>query len=234
VKLFLFLLFCILYRPAVFCQEQRQVYKINPGESVEEAIKPEVRFMYPEFKAGTVLFRNGNFGASRMNYNFLHKEIQFINGTDTLALDKGEDIKHVVIEKDSFYYRDKQWIRQMASSGKVRMAEVKFLAFANSEKIGAFGQVNSGSSIDAIENMVTISNITKKLQANQVVTFAMNYNYYFSDKYDNFRPASKKNIGNMFGNKCPGLEKFLESEKFNYHSTADMRRIFDFIDSNTK
>jgi hypothetical protein len=215
-----------------FSQVTRQTYRVEPGQPVEEVLNAEVRFLYPEFMAGSVLFRNGNFGASKMNYNFLHQEIQFIKGVDTLALDGEEEIRHVIIEKDTFYFREKQWLRQLVSTGKVRMAEVKFLSFANNEKIGAFGQVNSGSAIDAIENMVTISNITKKLVANQILTFAMNQDYYFSDKYDNYKLANKKNIVNMFGNKCAGLDKFLDSEKVNYHSLADMRKLFDFINTN--
>jgi hypothetical protein len=227
-------LIIVLGFSAGYSQDTRQIYKVNPGQYVEEVLTAEVRFLYPEFKAGTVLFRSGNFGASKMNYNFLHQELQFINGADTLALDKGEDIRYVKIEKDTFYFQDKLWLRQLASTGIVRMAEVKFLSFANSEKIGAFGQVNSGSSIDAIENMVTISNITKKLDANQVLSFAMNQNYYFSDKYNNYIQANKKNLVNMFGNKCAGLGKFLESEKVNYHSLSDMNRVFDYIVTHSK
>lgn len=217
-----------------FSQDTRQTYKVEPGQPVEEVLNAEIRFLYPEFKAGSVLFRNGNFGASKMNYNFLHQELQFINGADTLALDKGEDILHVIIEKDTFYFRDKQWLRQLASTGMVRMAEVKFLSLANSEKVGAFGQVNSGSAIDAIENMVTISNITKKLVANQILTFAMNQNYYFSDKYDNYKLANKKNIVNMFGNKCAGLDNFLNSEKINYKNGDDMKKVFDYLVTHIK
>jgi hypothetical protein len=234
VKTIFLILISFLAFGAGYSQDSREMYKINPGQSIDDVIKGEIRLMYPEFKAGYVLFRNGNFGASKMNYNFLHQELQFINGADTLALDGGEDIRHVIIEKDTFYYRDKQWLRQMASTGKVRMAELKFLEFVNREKIGAFGQVNSGSSIDAVENLVTISNITKKLETNQIITFAMNFNYYFSDKYDNYKLANRKNIANMFGNSCRGLDKFLESEKINYHSSTDMNKVFEYINSNLK
>jgi hypothetical protein len=169
-----------------------------------------------------------------MNYSFLHQELQFIKGPDTLALDGAQEIQHVIIDKDTFYFRDKMWIRQVASNGLVRMAELKYLAFANREKIGAFGQPNSGSSIDAVENLVTVTNITRKLESNQIITFAMNYSYYFSDRFDNYKLANRKNIVNMFGNKCPGLDKFLDSEKVNYHSLADMRKVFDFIFTNLK
>jgi hypothetical protein len=234
VKQFILIVTSVLGFSAGFSQDIRQIYKVNPGQYVEEVLTAEVRFLYPEFKAGTVFFRSGNFGASKMNYNFLHQELQFINGTDTLALEGGPEIRMVVVEKDTFYFQDKLWLRQLASTGVVRMAEVKFLSFANNEKVGAFGQVNSGSSIDAIENMVTISNVTRKLEANQILSFAMNQDYYFSDKYNNYRLANKKNIVNIFGNKCAGLGKFLESEKVNYHSLSDMNMVFNYIVTHSK
>lgn len=234
MKHFLFFVIAILFSAVVLSQEQREVYRINPGQDMNEVIKGEVKYLYPEFRHGSVLFRNGNFGSSKMNYSYLHQELQFIKGSDTLALDRGQDIQHVIIEKDTFYFRDKFWIRQVASNGLVRMAESKNLAFANREKIGAFGQPNSGSSIDAVENLVTVTNLTRKLESNQIITFAMSYTYYFSDRFDNYKPASRKTIVNMFGTKCPGLEKFLESEKINYKSGADVRKVYDYIVTHIK
>lgn len=215
-----------------FSQDNRQYYKVNPGQPVEEVLNNEVRFLYPEFKTGIVLFRNGGMVASRMNYNFYHQELQFINGEDTLALDKGEDIRNIVIEKDTFYYREKQWVRHIASTGNVRLGEVRYLAFANMEKIGAYGQVMASSAVDAYQ--VTVSNVPKNIDANQILTFVLTQDYYLGDRLDNYMLANKKNIGNMFGNKCPGVEKFLESEKINYHSLSDIKKVFDFINQNLK
>jgi hypothetical protein len=215
-----------------FSQGTSPFYKVNPGQALEEVLNNEIRFLYPEFKMGLVLFRSGSLGSSKMNYNFLYRELLFINGEDTLALDKGEDIRHVVIENDTFYFRENEWIRQVASSGKVRLAEVKFLTMVDIEKIGAYGQEISGNSVDAY--MVTTANMPRKLEANQVLTFAMAKNFYFGDRFDNYRLANKKNISNMFGNKCPGIEKYLESEKISYHSSSDMQKLFDFINRNLK
>ena len=215
-----------------FSQDASPYYKVNPGQIVEEVLNNEIRFLYPEFKMGLVLFRSGSMGSSKMNYNFLDRELQFINGEDTLALDKGEDIRYVVIEKDTFYFKENEWIRQVASSGRVRLAEVKFLAMVDLEKIGAYGQEISGNSVDVY--MVTAANMPKRLEANQVITFTMAKNFYFGDRYDNYRLANKKNISNMFGNKCPGIEKYLASEKISYHSSSDMQKLFDFINQNLK
>jgi hypothetical protein len=232
VRKFILIYIAILAVNFSFSQDTKQYYKVNPGQPVEEVLNNEVRFLYPEFKAGTVLFRNGSFGASRMNYNFYDQELQFINGEDTLALDKGEDIRNIVIEKDTFYYREKQWVRHIASTRNVRLGEVKYLAFANVEKTGMYGQVMSSTTVDTYQ--VTTSNVPKNIDANQILTFVMTQDYYFGDRHGNYMVANKKNIGNMFGNKCPGIEKFLESEKINYHSLSDIQKVFEFIDRNFK
>ncbi|HLO79565.1 MAG TPA: hypothetical protein VK166_01325 [Chitinophagaceae bacterium] len=70
--------------------------------------------------------------------------------------------------------------------------------------------------------------------ANQILTFAINQNYYFSDKFDNYKLANKKNIVNMFGNKCAGFDKFLDSEKINYHRFSNMQKVFDYIVTHIK
>ncbi|HEX5667483.1 MAG TPA: hypothetical protein VFX73_01705 [Chitinophagaceae bacterium] len=232
MRKFILIYIAILVVNFGFGQNTQQYYKIQPGQPIEEVLTNEVRFLHPEFKAGTVLFRNGSVGGSRLNYNFFHQELQFINGEDTLALDKGEDIRHVVIEKDTFYFREKQWIRHITSKDNVRLAEVKYLAFANVEKNGLYGQVMASTGVDAYQ--VTTSNVPRNIDANQILTFVMTQDFYFGDRLDNYMLANKKNIGNMFGNKCPGIEKFLESEKINYHSLSDIQKVFEFINRNFK
>jgi hypothetical protein len=214
-QLFLFVL-CFLASYFLPAQEVKKTYT--------------VRYTYPEFKAGFAHFRNGNLGGSKMNYNCLLSEMQFINGTDTLSIAKVEDIAYLVIESDTFYYQ-KGWIRQIAVANVLRIGEKKALEFANREKIGAFDQVNHGSSVDNVENISTINNIQKSLQAKQMLIFAEHTIFYFSDKYGRFTQASKKNLVNTFGNKYRGLEKFLEDGRFNYQNASDMKKVFDYLTS---
>jgi hypothetical protein len=232
VRKFILIYIAILAVNPSFSQDIKQYYKVNPGQPIEEVLTNDVRFLHPEFTAGTVLFRNGSIGASKLNYNFYHQELQFINGEDTLALDKGEDIRYVVIEKDTFYFREKQWIRHIASKSNVRLAEAKYLAFANVEKTGMYGQVMANTTVDSYQ--MTVANVPKNIDANQILTFVMTQDYYIGDRLDKYMLANKKNIGNMFGNKCPGIEKFLETEKINYHSLSDIQKVFEFINRNLK
>jgi hypothetical protein len=232
VRKFILIYIAILVVNFGFCQNTQQYYKIQPGQPIEEVLTNEVRFLHPEFKAGTVLFRNGSIGASRLNYNFYHQELQFINGEDTLALDKGEEIRYVAIEKDTFYFREKQWIRHIASKSNVRLAEAKYLAFANVEKTGMYGQVMANTTVDSYQ--MTVANVPKNIDANQILTFVMTQDYYIGDRLDKYMLANKKNIGNMFGNKCPGIEKFLETEKINYKNGDDMKKVFDYLSNNLR
>ncbi|HLO81422.1 MAG TPA: hypothetical protein VK166_10705 [Chitinophagaceae bacterium] len=226
-QLFSFVL-CFLASYFLTAQEVKKVYTVNPGQTLDEGLPFEVRYAYPEFKAGFAHFRNGNLGGSKMNYNYLISEMQFINGADTVSVNKAEDIKFIVIEKDTFYYV-KGWVRQLATSGEVKLGEKKSLAFSNREKIGAFGTSGGGSSIDAVENVSTVSNIQKSLEAKQMLSFAEYSVFYFADRFGEYRQATKKSLANMFGKNHPGFEKFLEEGKFNYFSETDMKKVYDYL-----
>jgi hypothetical protein len=154
--------------------------------------------------------------------------MQFINGADTLAVDREGDISYIAIETDTFYFQ-KFWIRQIAVSGKSRLGVKRILVLAKAEKEGAFGQMSAGTSIDAVQKLNTPLAVGKNLTLNEVLSFTTADVYYFADKFGNFMQASKKNLVNMFGNSTPGLEKFLEKSKFNYNNEADMKAVFDYL-----
>ncbi|HLO81423.1 MAG TPA: hypothetical protein VK166_10710 [Chitinophagaceae bacterium] len=228
MKLICFLTLCLLSNFLVRAQEQKKVYTVNAGQTLDQGLPVEVRYAYPEFKAGSAHFRAGTQVGSKLNFSFVHEEMQFINGADTLAVDREGDIRFIAIEADTFYFQ-KFWIRQIAVSAKSRLGVKRSLVLAKAEKEGAFGQMSAGTSIDAVEKLNTPNAVARKLTLNEVLSFTTVDLYYFADKFGNFTQASKKNLVNMFGNSTPGFEKFLEKNKFNYNKEADMKAIFDYL-----
>ncbi len=228
MKLICILSLCLFGSFLIQAQEQKKVYTVNPGQTLDQGLPLEVRYAYPEFKPGTAHFRAGNQVGSKLNFSFVHEEMQFINGADTLAVDREGDISYIAIETDTFYFQ-KFWIRQIAVSGKTRLGVKRSLVLAKAEKEGAFGQMSSGTSIDAVQKLNTPLAVGKNLTLKEVLSFTTADVYYFADKFGNFTQASKKNLVNMFGNSTPGLEKFLEKSKFNYYNEADMKAVFDYL-----
>ena len=100
-------------------------YIIKPGENIFDVVLLKDIYRYPGFIQGSVLFRDGRSVRSRLNYNMLISQVQFIDMKgDTLSLAEEETIKYVVIAQDSFCYDD-GYIELMVEDGKVRMGQVR-------------------------------------------------------------------------------------------------------------
>ncbi len=122
----------------------RKTYKVNPGEKVMQALPNEALYMYPQFKDATVNFKNGRAGSSKLNYNRLLDEIQFINKEDTLSLGDEETISSIYIDKDTFYYFQ-GFVKKMDDVKNVRFASKKVLGLSNKQRLGGMGELSSAS-----------------------------------------------------------------------------------------
>ena len=210
-----------------YAQSNRS-FKVNPGEKVSSAIPADVIYEYPEFQVGTVQFKNGKAGMAKMNYNSLLSDIEFINDKlDTNSLDDANAMRYLNIAKDTFYY-DKVYLKQISNKKEVKLAENRILMLSNRQKIGGFGEINGGS-VEVEQQMSSNSNPLKTLVAKEILTFTENRVWYFGDKYNRFKQASRKNIVDMFGKLKPGLEKFLDDNHLNYFDETDIKKLAAFL-----
>ncbi len=208
--------------------QKPRTFKVNPGEKVTRAIPFDAIYEYPEFKVGTVQFKNGKSGMAKMNYNSLLKEMEFINDKlDTIALDDASSMQYLFIEKDTFFF-DKVYMKLISNKRDVKLAENRMLLLSNRQKIGGFGEINGGS-VETKEQVSSNANALKSLVAKEILTFTENRVWYFGDKFNRFKQASKKNIMEMFGKKKPGLEKFLDDNHINYFDEPDINKLAAFL-----
>lgn len=225
---FIFSLICMLLGGKAMAQSQ--TYKVQPGEVIMNALPVGVSYLYPAFRPGQVQFKNGNMGAAMMNYSPLLEEMDFINEKmDTVALNDIESMKYIVIEKDTFYRVQKFFVQEIANNREIRLCERRTVALANREKLGGHGELQNGSSIQAIEQLSNAQNPLRQMVAQQVFTFSLDKTYYFGDKYGNFRLASRKNLLDVFGNQYPGLGDFLALNKINYLKADDMKLVLEYL-----
>ena len=89
---------------------------------------------------------------------------------------------------------------------------------------------NEGSDINIFHNgFWDDANALKSLVAKEILTFTENRIWYFGDKFNRFKQASKKNVMEMFGKMKPGLEKFLEDNHINYFDEPDIKKLAAFL-----
>jgi hypothetical protein len=225
--LFFVLSTCIFSQFTVTAQNGKS-YKVQPGQKVTQTIPFEAIYEYPEFEVGTAQFRNGKAGMGKMNYNRLLREIEFINDKlDTTALDDAGSMNYITMVKDTFYF-DKVYVKQMNNRNGVKLAESKSLQLSNRQKIGGFGEINGGT-VESKEQVSSNANMVKTLVAKEILTFTEYRSFYFGDRFNHFKQASRKNVLDMFGKAKPGLEKYLDDSHLNYFDETDMKKLAAFL-----
>lgn len=221
-------LFCCML--SLRAEAQITYYQVQPGEVPQEVIPWKARYQYELFKPAMVFFQSGRKGAGNMNYNAMINEMQFLAGPDTIALAQENEIRYLTISTDTFYFQ-KAWIHLLSSSEMSKLGERKVLAFSNREKVGGYNGISAGAAIDGVIAVDEIANLQMSMAARQVISFASFTEYYFSDRFGQFKLAGKKSLLELFGSKRPGLDAFLQEQKFDYTSRADMERIWRFINT---
>ncbi len=224
-KLFIASLF--LFTHLQLSAQVRKTYKVNPGEKVMEALPKEAVYMYPQFKIGTVNFRNKNVGTAKLNYNRLLDEIQFIEDKgDTLSLGDEVTVASIVIEKDTFYYYE-GYVKMISSVNKVKFASKKILALSNKQKIGGMGELSSAS-IATYEKMSSSQGIID-IVPKEILTFSEYSKYFIGDPYNRFKPLNKKNLLNMYARQQRNIEIYLTENQVNLLKEDDVLNLIGFL-----
>ena len=227
-KFLFFILTAFLLFQLTVTAQMGKSYKVQPGQKVTQAIPMEAIYEYPLFEVGTAQFKNGKAGMGKMNYNHLLREIEFINDKlDTIALDDAGSMHYVEMAKDTFYF-DKVYLKQISNKNGVKLTVNKSLQLSNKQKLGGFGEVNGGS-VEAKDQVSSYANMLKTLVAQEILTFTEFKSYYFGDRFNHFKQASRKNVLDMFGKLKPGLEKYLDDNHLNYYDEADINKLAAYL-----
>ena len=229
-------LVCLLTFSQVSGQNKRS-FKVLPGQKVIDAIPIDAIYAYQEFKPGTVQFKNGRVGKSRLNYNCLDVDMEFINEQgDTLVLENLSEINYVYFTNpEDTFYCDKGFLRLLTNRHDVKLAVRKVITLANGQNIGGFGAVNggtgevSGGVIYTKDQVKTNPRILKTAIAHEEMTFSENYSWYFGDRYNQYTLATKKNVLNLYGKTKPGLVKYLDDHHVNFSNEEDIVMLSTYL-----
>jgi hypothetical protein len=223
--LFVFVCICLCYQNA--WAQKTKTFKINPGEKVADAIPKDEKYSYPEFIMGTVYFKNGEHYPGKLNYNSLFQEMQFIDRKgDTLSLADAATIKRIVINTDTFYY-DQGYVKLVADYSKIKLAGKDFIAFANKQKLGGFGE-ESSASIDTYKS-VQFGTTVKELVAKEILTFVKRTVFYLGDEFNHFTQANRKNFSDFYPSKSKEIKNYLKENKVNFSNEDDLKKMIIFF-----
>jgi uncharacterized protein (UPF0216 family) len=225
----LLLVILAFYSTGIHSQDSLTIF-IAADREVSEVLTPQKIYKYSEFKAGKIIFRDGSFAENNFNYNYLNREIEFIE-KDTLAIAKNQmlNIRFLTVDKDTFFY-DRGYLQQIIRTPSAKLLQKQKLAVTKREKIGAYNLATETSAIDSYGSYTdNFGVLTPHLKIRENITLVLKTDFYFADRFNTFLPANKKNLQKLFPNKTRQIDNYLKAHYINYKNAEDLKKLLVFL-----
>jgi hypothetical protein len=227
VKTILLNIITVLFLNISLFAQDSKIITVKAGTAVRDYFPAQVRYRYPDFLAGEVLFNNGNAIDGSLNYNFLSGEMEFIRSGDTLSIDNKKDISSITVGQDIFYYNN--GYLELIFDGPFRVGLLQFFRLKDVVKKGAFGNTTRGASLESY-NLEARGDFHWWVPSEDLV-FQKTQKYYFKTPESSFILFTRKNILQSFPRQKETIKKYLKSDKVNFNSAGDILRLAEFLSS---
>lgn len=204
-------------------------YTVQPGENIQDVVPKYEAFEYPQFQTGVVIFRTGVRSSSRLNYNFLFEEMQFISPkADTLVINNPEEVESVKIGKDTYYYTSKRFVKLDTVIGDLKLGIAGFFTTVSKKKIGGYGETIEGTA-DSHLSLVVPTSGKFDLTPNFVTTIVRRRSAFISNKFNQFVPLTRKNIFSFYPEKEDKLKQYFNNHKVDLSSYSDVIALLTYM-----
>ena len=136
-------------------------------------------------------------------------------------------IDYLTIQTDTFYF-DKVYVELLHSNAAAKFGKVEIIKVADVQKEGAFGQMSSTASIEAVSSYYGGSQAYKLVEKSTIILEKRTI-FFIGDNSNNFLPAAKKNINKMFNEKSSAIEPFIKENKIAFSKENDLVKLIDFL-----
>ena len=104
---------------------------------------------FKDFTNGQVLLKNKQFARGKFNYDFVNKQMHFLNGKTDMIVENLQDIDTIIIDKTRFIPYEGKFVEVMKGEKSVMLIE-KEVNTRERGKVGAMGVATHGS-VQAID-----------------------------------------------------------------------------------
>ena len=216
----------ILFLTTCLSAQKKERFTVMAGTKVEDCIPFQQMYRYPEFTEGKVFFKNGAHSGSKLNYNFLLGEMQYIQAKDTLSIANEKDISLVTVAGDTFYF-DNGYL-ELISGGQIKVCLKQFFELIETVKKDSYGSAGSGSATDSYSTLQTPGK-NYNLVINHDRIFEKTLKYYMATPTSGFVFFNKKQVMQLFPQKKDAIQNYLKSNKVDFNSRNDLLRFADYL-----
>ena len=217
---------CFSASNMLFSQEK---VTVKPGKTIQDYFTKAETYLYPDFKNGTVLFKDGKIATAKMNYNILMGQILFIQPPkDTLAIANPSDIFILTIQSDTFYFSKGYHLLLATGFGRY-LTKKQFLKYEDTRKGGAYGTTSSLSATTTMSSYSDNHHQTTNLVSNQEFVVSKRSEFYIADSKGRYRILTYQNVMKLYPKHKEVIQKFLSSEKIDFTKQEDAVKLFGFL-----
>jgi hypothetical protein len=206
--------------------QKDETVSVKAGTRVVDNFPVRIRYNYPQFSTGEILFKNGSSSSKRLNYNFLVDEVEFIQSGDTLAFLKKKDISRIVIEQDTFLY-DNGYLK-IISGGPVKVGLRQYYKLQEILKKDGYGTASAASATNSYSVLPSDDYYRKQIVDKEMI-FQKTREYYLSVSTSDFVLFRKKAVMKLFPEKSDEIQQYLKSNKVDFDSESDLLRLAGFL-----
>lgn len=212
----------------LYVHAQKQI-RVKSDTDINRAIPMSDRYRYPQFMAGSVVYRNGVSGGGRLNYNRLLGEMQFIdNKGDTLALADEQNVAHVMIGPTRYYVNSgKGCLETISEHGPLKLARQTVFKSMRSEKKVAYGQSSGASSVATVQPYSNNSSV-HRIEATGDQMVKEETTYFMIDQNERFHLLNKNTLYKVFPKHKKAIEAYLNEQSIQFSQEADLQKLLQF------
>jgi hypothetical protein len=212
---------------------------LKAGGSVRDIFKISDIYHSPVFTTSDVQFKSGMNGRSKMNYNRLSDEMEFLKGRDTLELVDKELLKQIKLADSVFYFDPLYgYLLELNHSKQARLLKKDYIRFVDTETEVGYGVKSSASSTTSYSSLFSnassgsgamMGGRALNLIAKQDIIYKRGTDYYFGNEKGQFAHADKKSILKLFPGKKSVLSKYFKESDVDFKDPAALRQLFTLI-----
>jgi hypothetical protein len=225
------LLICMLLLLCSGLSAQKyESFTVKAGESVQNVIPFQKRYLYPEFTPGKVNFSKGSISTAKFNYNIITGEMEYLHSKDTMIIANPMDLKLIEITGDTFYFEN--GYLQLIRSGKTKVCLKQYYQLKDVVKKDSYGNASTGAAIDSYSTLLTAGH-SYKLILNQDRIFEKIQKYYIATPDEGFVLFTKKKVLQLYPHNKEVIQDYLKKKKVDFESGDDLMRLTDFLETLT-
>lgn len=206
--------------------QKGKTFIVNSGLKVEDCISIDERFRFPEFTDGKVIFNNGTNSQAKLNYNYLVREMQFLQGKDTLSIANEKEILGIYIAGSIFIFN--KGYMELIFDDKVQVGVKQYFNLMDVRKKDPYGDIGSGAATDSYSSLHS-SGQYNKLTVKQDRIFQKISEFYLAVSSREFVSFTKKKVMQLFPKNKKDIEDYLQSNKVDFNSRNDLVRFAEYL-----